>query len=375
MSNPMDIKDIHTFFISVSPGLEELALKELKEKTKDIEVNKIYGGLELKGTLQEGIELNRVLKIPSRILLRMGSFKCRDFPKLFNKIKKYNWNQFIRNDIDKLSISAKDSRLFNTKKIEKTIRDAFKEFRKGNPQKEKYKQNKVDCPCTLFVRIENDLVTLSLDTSGELLYKRGLKAKLSVASMRENLASALYYKALLAYGKTPKVLFSPMCGAGTFLVEASYFNQYTNRDFSFENFPFLEGYHFEQKKEVLPEIKLIGLDQTIESVTQNMEKAMLEAVILEDDFFKDPPSDLPKIDISLINPPYGKRLKTEHEKGAFMQKIVNQLARWGEPEVMGIVGPHKFIKNLTEPKNYKKIDFLDFTNGGIKVKFQLFKRF
>src|SRR5262245_6522494 len=101
-------RDLTEFFLVVTPGLEELAMAELKTKwkrlhhadpeafEKDPEVELQKGGLRLKIFEGAGWLLNSHLKIPTRVLQRVDVFKAKDFPKLYNRLKKVPWNKFFR---------------------------------------------------------------------------------------------------------------------------------------------------------------------------------------------------------------------------------------------------------------------------------------
>ena len=76
------------FFAVITPGFEKLAAREMTLWAPGFSTIAEHGGLRFLAPLVEGCELNRVLKIPSRLLLRLTSFGCRDFPKLFKKTRR-----------------------------------------------------------------------------------------------------------------------------------------------------------------------------------------------------------------------------------------------------------------------------------------------
>ncbi len=118
------------FFIIVPPGFELTAKKELEEKAQLFfpqhdfsflqKVTPIVGGFEIHLPMTVGLSLNKILKIPTRILLRVESFKCRDFPKLFNKLKKLEWRQYLIGQIPAVDVTCHKSRLINTNRIKET---------------------------------------------------------------------------------------------------------------------------------------------------------------------------------------------------------------------------------------------------------------
>ena len=369
-------KEKYDFFIIVPNGLEKLAYQELLDKHGPVEANLVKGGIELSLELHQGLALNYLLKIPNRVLLRVQSFKCRDFPKLFNKLKKVPWNHYISKEPTQIHVSSKNSRIFDSRKIEKTFHDAFKAYRKGNPQKGKF----LDRPrnCDIFFRFIDDQCTISINTSGERLHKRGIKVQNSVASLRENLAAAMFAHCKNFYEGEIKTLFNPMSGSGTLLLEAALFNQLNNqRDFDFIHFPLFNHQKSEISSPELKSYELIGLDQSQaaqKAFKSNFSHANLNAEFIDADFFKEPSSSFPSVDLTLINPPYGKRLKTEGEKVDLFNRCIRACEKWGHPQMMGIVGPQEFIKKINIPKNYQDLEWLKFENGGIPVIFRVFQR-
>jgi putative N6-adenine-specific DNA methylase len=266
------------FFLIINPGLEELALHELKQCLPNVQIiKKDKGGIEFEAELLAGLRLNHSLKIPSRILLRLEDFAASDFPKLFKKMQRLPWEKFILpGTLLKIEVSSESSRLSIKKRIAETAEDAIRKYFKGlnlpAPQKappvkadavtiakarnrllDKFAQNskkKVAIPKQviqekepesqkIFLRFIDDICHLSIDTSGEHLHKRGYRTLVGEAPLRENLASALL---LSLFEKTADLkeveLIDPMLGSGTFLLEAyNSFLQTNMRNYSYEKWP------------------------------------------------------------------------------------------------------------------------------------------
>lgn len=233
-----------TFFIQVPPGLEELALKEFHIKFINIglqapEPTIEKGGLLVKLAIEEGVMLNHWLKIPNRVLLRLAHFLCRDLPKLYNKVSKLALAPYFAGQEFNFQISSHASRLFDSRKIEKTLKDALANNIHRQEPKKKAKElvSKWD-QWRLHCRFDDDWCELSLDTSGERLGKRGDKTKVGLAPLRENLSCSLYFGMLQSIGleHTDNIyLVDPFAGSGTILKEASQFLKPTlNRKFSFQ---------------------------------------------------------------------------------------------------------------------------------------------
>ena len=128
----MILNDQARFFIVYPMGLEDLGLIELKAKFQEQFSNeefnliaKIAGGLEIECQLNIGLSLNTILRTPTRILIRIGEFKCMDAPKHFQKISKFNWAPWLIGQIPDVEVATINSRLFDSRKIEKAIQDGI----------------------------------------------------------------------------------------------------------------------------------------------------------------------------------------------------------------------------------------------------------
>jgi putative N6-adenine-specific DNA methylase len=354
------------FLLICPPGFEEEAQKELVLKAPQdsiLSCLSITGGLEIETELSTGLELNRLLKIPSRILLRLQESKVRDLPKL------YPWRDYLWDDSSEIEITCKKSRLINTSKIESTVKEALAKYFSDNPSKKKIieQRSKVASPA-LYLRFEEDVFTLSIDTSAELLHKRYLTKEIGEAPIRENLASALLLS--LKEFSTSELLIDPMCGSGTFIKEASLFFSESKRHFAFEYFPLFKNSppkkaRDEDSRGLFKSFKGFDLDsKMIESATQN--NPHFNSVFEVRDLF------LPinkKISASVIvNPPYNKRLKIFDRN--FYKKLQKALEHNFDIDALGLIIPRDYIETIDQTHLVKKISF---RNGGFPLYYLVFK--
>lgn len=392
------------FFLVVSPGLEELAKNELllklrvllakgidKRPLSQLSYELCEGGINIHNLpLALGMALNSVLKIPTRILLRIKSFKCRDFPKLFNKVKKIKWNLYLA-AIPSIKVSAHKSRLMVGKRIQSTVNDGIKAYNKAWTSSEKEPD--------VYVRFFEDECTISVDCSGDALYKRWQSKKVHQAPIRETMAAALYFSCFQKYHWHEKniAIMDPMVGSGTILLESSFFFHRSQRqDYKGINFPIFsqlrlnEAYNqtlqsYDQGEQAIKHI--IGYDINKECVSyskSNLMQACRSKSQYQDKNVKILPHDLlsdvvPKLNDTnhplhvIFNPPYGERIKVKSAEitsiSAYFNKIFDKITSNWAPESINFVLPSKHMSQAIKvPKDYK-LDFgATFYNGGIKVR-------
>jgi len=218
-----EINELKRFFLVTPLGLEQLAAQELvfwHKEAKDLE--ELKGGVEFTSTFAKACELNTCLKVPSRILLRLTDFRCRDFPKLFQKIQKIKWGGLLNSKHMDIVTSVHKSRINNRKRVQLTVFEALQKSKDASLKLEDIKPQK------LFIRFFNDQCFVSVDLSGDHLHQRGYKTFSTDAPIRENLAAAMVYEMFGSKNWTQAAedigkikLIDPMCGSGTLLLEAA----------------------------------------------------------------------------------------------------------------------------------------------------------
>lgn len=385
------IQALTKFYLIYPFGLSHLGLSELKEKWELYypEINLAILEVDEAGLLIEvpeilGFSLNLILKTPTRILERIETFKAKDFPKLYQKVSQIKWNQYLIGQIPEISATASESRLFDSRKIEKAIRDGIENSYKAQEVKKKFlthlEKTNAELLPKVYCRIVNDEVTLSLDTTGELAHKRGEKALNAMAPIRETLASLL----LVALKNVTKAenLIDPMCGSGTFLLEASNFYQLNNsRDFAFFHTPSFitlkdNGPLYKTFQESLTSknkqlfIHLFGFDSSQEVLKQTRENLSLANVSLEvHNVFEKIEFSIKKA-AAIVNPPYGIRVGQKSQISAvYYHDIITSLFNHFNVATIGIIIPDEHQFN---PDRWKLIERIPFKNGGIAVSFYLF---
>lgn len=362
----------YRIFLIIPPGLEELALTELQEKCPSDKVTLLKGGIELQADLEWIVRAHTILKLPTRMLMRLEEFKVRDFPKLHQKFLNLKWNTFLSHPNPEFEISASRSRLMHTGRIEETVKKALGEALIRQPLNKDWEKKNYP-PQTFYIRLVDDVLTLSIDLTGEPLYKRGLQVIKGEAPIRENLASSFLYELTQGLEK-PYLLVDPMCGSGTFLTEAMNFHRPLHkRPFAFETFPFFKGklVRLGDESKALPIKDVMGFDLNEELITKVNIASKLNIQVL--DSIKE---ELPVNEdfIMICNPPYGERIKIENKRGTFLKSAWIKFMTVDRPFRFGWVLPSDMDDLFSTPIGYKLLRKLPLRNGGMRVTFWVWER-
>ena len=284
---------------------------------------------------------NLHLRTANRILMRIGTFKATRFQELEKKLSEWPWELFLQPQqaID-FHVSAKKSKLYHTDAIADRFRSSIA-GRISIPQQEGSSRNQRGDSQHIFVRVINDRFTVSLDSSGENLHKRGIKTFGAKAPLRETTAAAIL---MLAGYSPPEPLLDPMCGSGTFSVEAALMAGNIPagwyRTFAFTGWPAFRQAkkRWEHlKKEAMKNISIAKQPLVLASDIDPQACLVLEKIIRRHrfgtvidispvDFFDlRPPDFFPGCGLVVINPPYGRRLDTPEGSHSLLLRIGRKL--------------------------------------------------
>jgi putative N6-adenine-specific DNA methylase len=329
-----------TYFAATPPGFESLCLRELSNLDPAVgNARVIPGGVEFTGRLEDCYRANLSLRLPNRILMRIDEFKSTNFRQLEKKAGDIPWELYLHaGSLLKVHVAAKHCRLHHSAAISDRIQNTIAGRFSAIEHDEKPLKS-AGMEQNIFIRGQDDRFSISIDSSGDLLYKRGLKKHAGKAPLRETLAAAALR--LAGYdGSRP--LIDPMCGAGTFSLEAALMAKRIPpgwfRDFAFEGWPsYLDkrwGYIRRQAQSVFvqPERPIVFASDTDPNACQGL-KDCVETYSLADavrvdqkDFFDLNPRELTdRIGVICINPPYGRRLGQKQESRKLFQEICGKL--------------------------------------------------
>jgi putative N6-adenine-specific DNA methylase len=345
------------FYVSCPLGQEKTVWQEIKLKLADFvcaEPNFTPGGIELEMPLAEGLVLNHKLKTSNRILLRLKAQKCKDAPKLFNIIAKFPWKNYLKRPEVKWHITAKESRLFNSSKIEKACQDGLTKYFNANQLPAKLLERKDEFHIqNIFIRLEKDDLTLSIDTTGDLAHIRGNDSFRGHASLRSTLASIMIMHTLLDESQ-PVHIFDPMCGTGTLLKEIRDFYKVNIREFAYQDWH--APLSVEDPDQKLPYLSLWGQDLDQAVIKHQGDEAGI--LFTQGDAFE-PPLHTPSTPLMIIcNPPYGKRIKIHEDRKDFYRRLLEKLTFHYRPKLIALLIPEEVELSVKSKK-------IRIFNGGI----------
>ncbi|MBV1885866.1 MAG: class I SAM-dependent RNA methyltransferase [Parvibaculaceae bacterium] len=318
----MNVNTDLEIFLVTSPGLEELLCLEAIEKGfKKPKVDK--GGVTVKGSWQEVWRANLVIRGASKVLVRIDTFRVVHLSQLDKRARRTAWSDFLPKGISiRVEASSKGSRIYHEKAAAERIAKAV-EDELGATLSE-------DADINIKARILNDICTISIDTSGELLHKRGHKVAVNKAPMRENLSSLMLRQCGF---KGKETVIDPMCGSGTFVIEAAetaaYLNPGRSRTFAFEKLTsFDESAWQDLRNRQIPKppsYKFYGYDRDAGAIKMSKDNADRADVSAYTQFHHQSITDLtpPEGDpgLIIINPPYGGRIGNKKDLYPLYQSI------------------------------------------------------
>ena len=353
-------------FITCIPGLENELLNEVQEfGFKNTTLTS--GGVQIFGDWHDVWRANFYLRGATKVLVRFASFRAIHLSQLDKRSRKLDWEKLLKfRKPFKVETVCRKSKIYHSKAASQRISKAISD-----------KLDAIEDPNSMImvkVRIASDLCTISLDSSGEGLHKRGYKIATGKAPIRETLA-ALFLKKMKFDGS--QVVYDPMCGSGTIVIEAAEIAlglpAGRNRTFAFMELPSFQKDEYEKLTKIKHKkvnLKFYGSDRdkgAIQNSIKNSKKAGVEPFChFKTKSISDatPPTQEPGI--ILVNPPYGKRVGDRKNLFALYRSLGQTLSEKFIGWQVGIITRDPGLAKATELK------FLDISsavdNGGIKVK-------
>ncbi len=352
--------------LTCAPGLENALADEAREKTFNVQ-GQLTGGVLLMGAWPEVWRANLTLRGANSVIARIGCFPASHMSELDKRARKFVWQHWLPKHVPlKITASCKASRLYHSgavcQRIETALREEF-----GATFGE-------DATLEVMARIERNICTLSIDTSGVLLHKRGLKLAMAKAPMRETMAALLLrrcgYRGL-------ECVIDPMCGSGTFILEAAEIAQGLMpgrlRKFAFELLPSFNAGEWQKLKMRAPhetQMRFFGFDRDAGAIKAATTNAARASVVNVTHFAQQPIAQLQRPDslpgLVICNPPYGVRIgeikKLSSLYASFGQVMLERFSGWR----VGLVTNEASLAKATGLPFIKPSD--PILHGGIKIR-------
>lgn len=343
-------------------GLEAVLKREIQDL--GYEITKVEDGRVTFSTDLNGIaRANMFLRTAERVLLKVGAFKAATFEQLFDRTAELPWEDFIPEDgkfwVKKASTAK--SKLFSAPDIQSIVKKAMVERLKKKYHVSWFPETGNEYPVRVFIL--KDEVTVSLDTSGTPLHKRGYRTLTSEAPIRETLAAALI---MLTPWNKDRILVDPFCGSGTFLIEAAMMGAGIapgmNRSFQAEvwtNFlPKKTWYEAADEAADLMDqdvsMDLQGYDKdpkVLKLARENAASAEVDHLIhFQQREVKDFSHPKP-YGFIITNPPYGERLEEKEDLPQLYQQIgeiFRKMDTWSKYVITSYEDAQKYIGKATK---------------------------
>lgn len=338
-------------------GLEAILKKEIQELGYEI-ISVEDGRVTFTGDQEAICRANIFLRTTERVLLKVAKFKAETFDELFEKTKAIHWEKYIPVDGKFWVTKATSikSKVFSPSDIQSIMKKAMVERLKLNYEVEWFEETGSEYP--VRVTFMKDEVTVSIDTSGESLHRRGYRKLASKAPITETLAAALI---MLTPWNKDRILVDPFCGSGTIPIEAAMMAANIapgmNRSFISEGWTNLidkKSWYktVEEANSIIDEdielnIQAYDLDdEIIKAARENAKLAGVEHLI---HFQQRSVSDLShnkKYGFIITNPPYGERLEDIEAMPALYKEIgrtFESLDSWSYYIITGFEDAQKYI--------------------------------
>jgi putative N6-adenine-specific DNA methylase len=323
---------MNQYFATVARGLETLAAQELEQLGAHA-VEPGFCGAAFEGDRTFLYRVNLWARLPFRILMKLHEFPCQDAEDLYHGIQKIDWSTYLTPDLT-LAVNAtgKTQRLnhthFTALQVKKAIVDQ-QQATLGDRSNVELETPDVQ----ISIHLDRDRCSVSLDSSGKSLHRRGYRPAVGTAPLKESLAAALIQ---LSGWQPEQMFYDPLCGSGTLPLEASLKalniapGLFRER-FGFETWPDCDLPLLEQLIQAAEESQrdtllapIWGSDRDPDVIEQAIANAtncgVLNHVYLSQMELTDvvAPTDS---GVLFCNPPYGERLERDSDLGAFYKQL------------------------------------------------------
>lgn len=340
-------------------GLESVVKREIEKlgyrviKTEDAKITYIA---DERGIVRSNLHL----RCADRVLLKMAEFKAETSEELFQQTKAVEWEQWIPDDGRfTVNCTTVKSKLRSEPACQKTVKKAIVERLGEIYMIDHFPETGADY--TVKVTILKDRVTLTIDTSGAGLHKRGYRIKNVAAPIKETLAAALVQ---LSFWKKGRLLIDPFCGSGTIAIEAAMYERHIapglGRAFASQYWSSLPEELWKDERQKA--YALIDYDADIRIKASDIDKKAVAAAEENaaeagvDDCIEFSVADFnsisaeEKYSVIICNPPYGERIGDKSQLG-ILYRHMKQLLESDSTLSAYIITADKSLEDALRPRS------------------------
>jgi len=362
----------NTYFAQVADDIKDIAEREIISLGAQ-ETRPLYRGISFKADLKTMYKINYSSRLVTRILAPLIKFNCHSERYLYKTASQIKWEEFLTPAMTfAVFSSVSNSSVKHSKYAALCLKDAIADYFKGRFG-ERPSIDTIQPDLWLNLHIENNEATISLDTSGGSLHRRGYRKDAVSAPMVETLAAAI-----IQCSEWDRIvpLYDPFCGSGTLLCEAYLYATNTpagilRKRFGFERMPDFNGKIWEQVKDdaagrIMPVNRgvISGSDisqQAVNHAINNCAVIDREMVI---DVSKRDIFEVETINgkVIICNPPYGIRSGKQGEMEGFYERLGDFMKNRCKGSVAYIyLGERRYIKSIGLKPSWKR----PLSNGGL----------
>lgn len=352
-----------TLIATAAMGLESLVANEVKQLGyEDVEVEN--GKITFEADIKAICRTNLWLRTADRVKLKIGEFKAYSFDELFEKTKALPWGDFLPENAE-FPVTGKShkSKLFSVSDCQSIVKKAVVESMKGHYSTTGWFEENGPL-FKIEVALLKDTVTLTIDTTGAGLHKRGYRAGQGEAPIKETLAAAMVQ---LTNWTPDRPFVDPFCGSGTIPIEAALIGQNIapgfNREFVSEQWPWIPESYWSRALEEAEDLAkydlpldISGTDidhKMVEIATQNALEAGFGDIIKFKQMQVSDFTTRKEYGYIVGNPPYGERIGERNEV-EHMYKTMGKTLQEYDTWSVYILTSHDKFEELYGKKASKK---------------------
>ena len=363
-------------------GLEEVLAQELIELgANDVQLER--RAVSFRGDKALLYRANLCLRTAIRILVPIASFKAKDTDALYDQVKALNWSQYMTADQTFAIDATVYSESFrNSRFVTYRVKDAIADYWIDKAHKRPSVSTQIP-DILLNVHVANEQVTISLDSSGESLHKRGYRVATTEAPISEVLAAGML---LLAGWKGQSDFYDPMCGSGTLLIEAALIARNIapgvfRSSFAFEKWPDFDAdiwndiYNDDSNERDFTH-HIYGSDASFYAIQQAAKNVKSAGVAKDIELKQIRMEEIKELHaegaLVMLNPPYGERLKSNKEMEDLYSAIGSTLKHQFTGSTAWIISSNVEAMKCIGLKPSKKYHLL---NGELDCQFNKYELF